>query len=120
MPRLRRDKVVRRLVADLQSSLRDAIPAGTVVLFTVTAPIRLPARTAQAIDELARACVARHRRSGATRTAARRVLHGNGVCIRLVRCHAPGPCALGFVHNPDLDARAILDMAEHDLERKSR
>lgn len=115
MPRLRRDAVVRRLIADVQSSLRDAIPIDVVVLFTVTAPIRLPARTAEAIDDLARSCLARHRRSGAQRTSARRVLHGNAVCIRVVGRGLPGPSALGFVHNADLDPLVILDVAERDV-----
>jgi hypothetical protein len=50
-PRLRFDRVALGLVADLQAALRESIPIGQTVIVTVTAPIRLPSKTAAALEE---------------------------------------------------------------------
>ena len=47
--RLRFDKVVLRLIADLRARLGAAVPDRQTVIVTVTAPIRLPAKTAAAL-----------------------------------------------------------------------
>jgi hypothetical protein len=45
-PRLRFDKVATRLIERLQATLGETVPDGTTVLLTITAPIRLPSKTA--------------------------------------------------------------------------
>ena len=45
-PRLRFDKAVTRLMTRLQTTLGETVPDGMAVLLTVTAPIRLPSKTA--------------------------------------------------------------------------
>jgi hypothetical protein len=44
--RLRFDKVALRLVGGLKAALASVVPEGETVAFTITAPIRLPAKTA--------------------------------------------------------------------------
>src|SRR5258708_38363085 len=48
--RLRFDKVVTRLMDRLQATLGETVPAGMTVLLTITAPIRLPSKTAASLD----------------------------------------------------------------------
>jgi hypothetical protein len=52
--RLRLDKVVLRVVGGLQAALADVVPDEVAVIFTVTAPIRLPAKTAAFLESLVR------------------------------------------------------------------
>lgn len=107
--RLRHDKVVKRLVADVQQGLRADVPATCVVLFTCTAPIRVPARTAEAITAMARACLARSKASPSGRARSRKEVHGNSVCVRVMRSSAAiRPAVQGFVHNPDCSAAAVF------------
>ena len=109
---LRFDKVVVRLVGELKAALGDVVPQQQSVVFTVAAPVRLPAKTAAALEKLLRDCPPDSER--------REVLHGNAACVRRltgVRPHMPK--ALGFVHNPNSDAGLILDLAAARLfERK--
>ena len=46
-PRLRFDKVATRLIERLQATLGETVPDGMTVLLTITAPIRLPSKTAR-------------------------------------------------------------------------
>src|SRR5579862_8231056 len=50
-PRLRFDKVVIKLMERLQSTCGEIVPEGMTVLLTVTAPIRLAAKTAAALED---------------------------------------------------------------------
>src|ERR1700758_1416808 len=49
-PRLRFDKVATRLIERLQATLGETVPDGMTVLLTITAPIRLPSKTAAALE----------------------------------------------------------------------
>ena len=101
---LRFDKVVVRLVGGVKAALADVVPQGQAVVFTVTAPIRLPAKTAAALESLLRDCPPDGER--------REVLHGNPVRVRRLTGVPPHmPKTLGFVHNPSSDAGLILDIA---------
>lgn len=106
-PRLRFDKVARRFVADLQAALRDAVPDGTTVTFTIAAPIRLASKTAVALEEQIRALLARR----VARADAEHTIHGNAIRVRVVRDGSTrAPNVIGFVHNPDPGAaKALLD-----------
>jgi hypothetical protein len=108
-PRLRFDKVVRGLMTRLQDALREVVPAGTTVIFTVTAPIRLPSKTAEALEDNIRAMLAR--RSAPVRYVD--TIHGNQVRVRLVKSDLR-QCAqvTGLVHNPGPDQDMLLEMAE--------
>ena len=108
-PRLRFDRVVVGLVRRLQAALQPAVPEGQAVIVTVTAPIRLPAKTASALEDKIRTLLAR-------RTAWREIkhtIHGNRVRIRLVRHVAPAAAkVVGLVHNPETEAALVLDIAQ--------
>ena len=86
--RLRFDKVALRLVGRLKAALASVVPEGEAVIFTISAPIRLPGETAAALETMAR--------SGSQEALRREVVHGAAVRIRRLEGAAkPMPCA-GF------------------------
>lgn len=102
---LRFDKVATRLVERLQANLSEAVPDGMAVAVTITAPIRLPARTAAAIEERVRTVLDRR----STGRDEQLTVHGNRVLIRLLRTRARrAPNVIGYVHNPEVDPRQLL------------
>lgn len=106
--RLRFDRVVRWLVEDLKADLTELVPEGEALLFTVTAPIKLPAKTATALKRLARGEFSGGEFRGS--------IHGNKVRIRrLVGIANPLPRVVAFVHNPECDANVILKLAEQRM-----
>jgi hypothetical protein len=113
-PRLRFDRVALRLVDDLRTALGGSVPDGQTVLVTITAPIRLPARTATAIEEKIRKLVA-------TRAAPARLtatIHGNEIQVYLLKGGTGRTARLiGFVHNPDSDPAILIDVARALLAR---
>ena len=50
-PRLRFDKVATRVIERLQANLGETVPAGTTVVLTVTAPIRLASKTIASLED---------------------------------------------------------------------
>jgi hypothetical protein len=104
-PRLRFDRVALRLVERLQAALAKLVPDGQAVVLTVTAPIRLPSRTAAAVESKVLDGLAR-------RTAwveISETIHGNRVRVRLVKgLSRRMPKVIGFVHNPDSDHAEVL------------
>jgi|HubBroStandDraft_1064217.scaffolds.fasta_scaffold30205_5 hypothetical protein len=109
---LRFDKVALRFVAGLQGALRNEVPDGKTILLTVSAPIRVPAQTAAALEERIRLWLARR----AALAESRYAINGNAIRVRLVNGRSTRlPNVLGFVHNPELDAKTLLDAAQADL-----
>lgn len=105
--RLRFDKAVLRLTARLKAALAEIVREDQAVIITVTAPIRLPAKTAAALESLV---------LGLSGCEHRGFVHGNQVRIRQVTGVASVmPRVVVFVHNPDSDADLILAMAESRL-----
>ncbi len=112
-PRLRFDKVVIRLMDRLQANLGEVVADGMTVLLTITAPIRLPSKTAALLEEKIRTLLAR----GTLGRDERDTIHGNGVRIRLLRDEsARAPKLIGFVHNSDSDPVVLLNMTGEWLE----
>ena len=113
-PRLRFDRVALRLVGGLQAALHGSVPDGKTVLVTITAPIRLAAKTAAALEEQIRSHLAH-------RSAQREVkyrIHGNHVRVRFVEGGSRAAAeVIGFVHNPDSDPNGFLDRTQSLLER---
>ncbi|HEX4198705.1 MAG TPA: hypothetical protein VHZ26_14810 [Caulobacteraceae bacterium] len=106
--RLRFDKSVVRLVGGLKAALDGVVPEDQTVVFTVTAPIKVRAKTAAALESLVR--------GGLPDGELRSVIHGNDVRVRRVTGVSAGmPRVLGFVHNPESDADLILALAEARL-----
>jgi hypothetical protein len=116
-PRLRFDKVVLRLIGGLQAALREAVPEDEAVMLTVTAPIRLPAKTAAALESRIRDGLAR--RSAKAEVA--ETIHGNRIRLRFVKgVPAQASRVIGFVHNPETDPEVLLHLAQSLLERIAR
>lgn len=106
--RLRCDKVVLRLVGGLQAALTNLVPDGEAVIFTVTAPIKFPAKTAAVLESLMG--------DGLPYGDRREVVHGNYVRIRrLTDVPRQRPKVLGFVHDPASDTGVIMALAEARL-----
>ncbi len=112
--RLRFDRVAQRLVRAVKAALEDSVRSGEAVIFTVTAPIKLPAKTIAALIGLIR--------KGSNGGD----VHGNQIQIRRVTGVLTGrPRVLGFVHNPESAADLILDLVvpllmATDLPQRSR
>lgn len=109
MPRLRFDKVALRFVRGLQTGLGGFVPDDRTVIVTITAPIRLPAKTAAALEEKIRAGLARR----SAQAEVRATIHGNQIRVRIVQGNSnPMPKVIGFVHNADSDRDILFDLTE--------
>jgi len=105
---LRFDKVVIRLRDRLRAFCDQTVPPGTTVVVTVTAPIRLAARTAASIEERINQCVDRGRGGPDMRDT----VHGNQVRIRALSGGSDRVSRLvGFVHNSETSAARLMDIA---------
>jgi hypothetical protein len=94
------------LIERLQANVAETVPHGTTVLVTITAPIRLPSRTAAALEDkiqtLCRKSTVRDEKD---------TICGNHVRIRLLKDKSGrAPKLIGFAHNPDADAILLLNM----------
>src|SRR5271169_5242930 len=112
-PRLRFDKVATRLIERLQATLAKTVPDGMTVLLTITAPIRLPSKTADSLEDKIHTLLGR----GSPGRDEKETIHGNRVRIRLLRDKsARAPKMIGFVHNSDSDPLLLLNMTRELLE----
>ena len=112
-PRLRFDKVATRLIERLQATLGETVPDGVTVLLTITAPIRLPSKTAAALEDKLQTLLGR----GSPGRDEKDTIHGNRVRIRRLRHQSErAPKMIGFVHNSDSDPRLLFDMTRELLE----
>jgi hypothetical protein len=106
--RLRFDKVALRLVGRLKAALASVVPEGETVVFTISAPIRLPAKTAEALETMLR--------PGPPGSEHREIVHDNEVRTRRLKgVPKHMPKVLGFVHSVESDAGDILALAEARL-----
>jgi hypothetical protein len=109
---LRFDKVARRFVTDLQVALREAVPGGKTLVFTITAPIRQASKTASELEETIRVPLARR---PATMDFSV-VIHENRIRVRLMNRESMTR-VMGYVHNWDIDTDSLLELARGDIER---
>jgi hypothetical protein len=111
--RLRLDKVVTRLIGRLQTTLGETLPEGMTVLLTITAPIRLPSKTAASLEDKIRTLLGRWSPCRDEKDT----IHGNRVRIRLMKDESErAPKMIGFVHNSDADPLLFLNMTRDLLE----
>lgn len=83
------------------------------VLLTITAPIRLPSKTAAVLEGKIQTLFGR----GSPGRDEKDTIHGNHVQIRLLRDESiRAPKMIGFVHNPDTDPLLLLNMTRELLE----
>ena len=112
-PRLRFDKVATRLIERLRATLGETVPDGMTVLLTITAPIRLPSKTAAALEDKIQTLLGR----GSPGRDEKDTIHGNRVQIRLLRDESErAPKMIGFVHNFESDPLPLLNMTRELLE----
>lgn len=112
MARLRFDRVAQRFVRDVQAALRDSVPEGRTLVITVTAPIRVSSKTAAELVSKTQRRLARR----PARLDVRESVNGNRIRVRLVTGAGRRTAnVIGFVHNPDVDAVVILDVAQSML-----
>ena len=112
-PRLRFDRVALRLVGGLQAALSELVPDGEAVVLTVTAPIRLPAKAAAALESEIRDCLARRSAHAEIKDS----ICGNQVRVRLVKgVPRRASKVIGFVHNPDSDPEILLGLTQSLLQ----
>ena len=106
-PRLRFDKVATRVVGRLQASLDDAVPDGMTVMLTITAPIRVPSKTAASLEDTIHTLLGRRSPGRDTKET----IYENRVRIRLLRHGSErAPKVIGFVHNADSNPLLLLNM----------
>jgi hypothetical protein len=112
-PGLRFDKVVTRLTGRLKATFGETVPGGTTVVLTITAPIRLPSKTAASLEDKIQTLLGR----GSPGRDEKDMIHGNRVQIRLLRDQSErAPKFIGFVHNPDSDPLLLLNITSELLE----
>ncbi len=106
--RLRFDKVVLRLFTSVKDAAAGLVGEDQTIVFTLTAPIRLPAKTAAAIIDLMRDGLPDHE--------IRADIFGNVVRLcRVASVARDMPRVIGLVHNPVPDAGQILALARSEL-----
>jgi hypothetical protein len=109
---LRFDRVVVRVLGELRAFAEADAPEGVGVIVTISAPIRLPAKTAEVLQQTMSGLIA----TDLLADDRSDVVHGNEVRLRLVRHSANGrPKLVGFVHSPGADVGRLLDLAERWL-----
>jgi hypothetical protein len=112
-PRLRFDKVAVGFVRRLHDGLYEAVPAGKMLVLTITAPILMPSQTAAVLEDTIRACLARR----SVPAEAKQTINGNQINVRLVKNGLRGsPKVVGFVHNPESEPAILLDTASSLIE----
>jgi hypothetical protein len=112
-PRLRFDRVALGLVRRLQAALCESVPDGRTVIVTITAPIRVPSKTAAALEDKIRACLA----GRSAQVDVKDAIHGNQIRIRLVKAGSRRTSKLiGFVHNPDSNPGVLFDITHSLIE----
>jgi hypothetical protein len=110
-PRLRFDKVATTLIQRLKANLNRTVPEGSTILLTLTAPIRLPSRTAASIEEK----ITNLLKVSVPTSVATDLVHGNHIHIHLsTNQPPPSPKLIAFVHNADSHPLPLLNIA-HEL-----
>ena len=108
--RVRCDKVALRLLEAVKAGVGQTLPTRQSIAFTITAPIRFPAKTAAAVQEQLREF--RTQRLSTT-------IHGNEIRARAIENVSRGmPPVIGFVHNPEHSADLLLDIVETSLREQ--
>jgi hypothetical protein len=117
-PRLRFDRVVLALFARLRAGLSEDVPRGRMAVVTVTAPIRLAAKTAADVEKHIRALLGERSDGERPDRELARTIHGNRVRIRMMRGSTAASTKLvGFVHNRDSDPSILFDLLGALLRR---
>ena len=105
---LRFDRVALRILDQLTCHASACVPEGVSVILTLTAPIRMPKQVVSAIQSGLSTLV----QDDGDRTERSIALVGGQARLRLVEgVPQDAPKLLGFVHNPEIAAAQISDLA---------
>ncbi|MDQ2859314.1 MAG: hypothetical protein M3T55_01005 [Pseudomonadota bacterium] len=108
-PRLRLDRVAVGLVGRLQAALSASVPDGEAVILTVTAPIRLPSKTAGELQGKIGDWLARR----SAPAEIKETIGGNRIRVCFVKgVSRRMPKVIGLVHNPDSDPDVLLGLTQ--------
>jgi len=106
-PSLRLDRVALEVVSRVRTAIQRQVPADRTIVVTISAPIRLAAKTAAALSSRVLNRVSG--RARAERSLHR--IHGNRIEIWILQGGIATTSKLvGFVHNPDVDPRIFIEV----------
>lgn len=112
---LRFDRVVVRLLGEIRQSIEQYVPKDMTVIMTITAPIKHPAKTADEVTKEIRD----HLKSGAQGEDRALMIFDNNVQLRIANSFPKQTTKfVGLVHNPDVEATMLLDLAAQWLNKK--
>jgi hypothetical protein len=98
----------------LRATFGKTVPDGMTVVLALTAPIRLPSKTAGSLEDRIQTLLGRG--SPPINRDEKSTIHGNRVRIRFLRdASGRAPKLIGFVHNSDSDPRLLLNMTRELL-----
>jgi hypothetical protein len=95
-------------MADIRQSIEQHVPKNLIVIMTITAPIKHPAKTAEDVANKIRDYLeSRMRQQDSILT-----VFENNIQIRIAKSNSNSTEKfVGLVHNPDIDATMLLDLA---------
>ena len=104
-PRLRFDRTAVGLVRRLQATTAKFVPEGKTLIVTITAPIRQDSKTGLVLGHRIRRLLA------SRRTQLKAKIHGNRIQARVLAGGSSRTSrVIGFVHNPEPNPTALLDV----------
>ncbi len=104
---LRFDKVAVRLLGNIRMAIEQEVPKKVTILMTITAPIRLPAKTEYELIEKINDFL----ESGIQHQDSVLIIFQNEVRLRIVPSSEQITKFVGLVHNPDIDSKLLLNLA---------
>jgi hypothetical protein len=105
---LRFDKVVVRILGNIRNAVEQEVPKESVIIITISAPIKLPAKTEHELIEKIRNIVSTGKKERDTSLA----IFGNEVRIRLLKTSSKKSINfIGLVHNKDIDSKYLLKIS---------
>lgn len=105
---LRFDKVAVRFLNNIRSAITKDIPDGTMMLLTITAPIKLPQKTEIEICEQ----ISDFINTNKLQTSRKIIAFYNKIHIKIIDVSKKQTERfVGFVHNPEIDSVQLLDIA---------
>jgi len=105
---LRFDKVAIRLLANLRASAAQVVPNDKTLIVTITAPVKLPAKTRHELEGQIKSFL----KSGNRAPDYSATIFQNQMSIRIVTSSSKqGVKFAGLVHNPNIEAKWLLDLA---------
>lgn len=105
---LRFDRVVVGLFRDIRQSIEQDVPKGMAVIMTITAPIKHPSKTADEVIEK----IKDYLKPGMHEEDCILTVYLNKVQLRIApTSKTQTEKFVGLVHNPDVEASMLLDLA---------